>query len=90
MTSNEAFTINLEWKGVPMDSTFGNLRLDSIMIKMIFNRSFSEWKLLDLEISKAVVAGANILDSGMQVWLMLIRHTLSSGAQKIGVCSPIQ
>jgi len=66
MTTKTDFLMNLEWKGNPIESYFGNLRLDSIMIKMIFNRSFSEWKLLDLEISKAVVAGANILDSGMQ------------------------
>lgn len=80
MTTKTDFLMNLEWKGNPIESYFGNLRLDSIMIKMIFNRSFSEWKLLDLEVSKAVVAGANILDSGMQVQLMLIKLTLWSGA----------
>ena len=67
MTSNEAFTINLEWKGVPMDSTFGNLRLDSIMIKMTFLRNAKEWRLATLEASKTAVAGANLLDSQTQV-----------------------
>ena len=67
MTSDRAFTINLEWKGIPMDSTFGNLRLESIMIKMTFLRTAKEWRLENLEASKTAVAGANLLDSQTQV-----------------------
>lgn len=67
MTSDRAFTINLEWKGTPMDSKFGNLRLESIMIKMTFLRTAKEWRLENLEASKTVVGGANLLDSQTQV-----------------------